>query len=216
VSDISPPFDTIDPILGAVIPAYAVLAGMQLDVFTPLKDGPLRAEEIAAANGLNNVDRLERLLYALVVAGVLTVEDQRFSNTPASDYFLVRGRPAYYGDGHEFWSEIWQGLSRTAASIRTGVPQAHHDYRLRSWDEQLAFFRGLHPSTKAAGYDLAKRFDFSSCQSVLDIAGGSGAMAIALTEVYPQLQATVVELPEVTPITEQFVTEDGALVVRQS
>ena len=60
---------------------------MQLDVFTPLKDGPLPVEEIATATGVNT-QRLERLLYILVVAGALTVKDKRFSNTPAEPCVL--------------------------------------------------------------------------------------------------------------------------------
>ena len=209
MTDVSPPPDTIYPILGAVFPAYALLAGMQLDVFTPLKDGPLPVEEIATATGVNP-ERLERLLYILVVAGALTVKDKRFSNTPASDYFLVRGRPAFYGDAHEFWADIWQAVSRTADSIRTGAPQARHDYRLMSQDQQLAFFRGLHSGAKADAYNLAKRYEFSTHQTVLDVAGGSGGLAIALSEVYPHLQTTVVELPEMTPITEHFIIEEAA------
>ena len=31
---------------------FAMLAGMQLDVFTPLKNGPMTAEQIAAATGV--------------------------------------------------------------------------------------------------------------------------------------------------------------------
>ena len=204
-----PPTDSNFPILEAVFPAYALLAGMQLDVFTALKDGPSTAEEIAMATGLD-ADRLERLLYALVVAGALMIKEGRFSNTPASDYFLVRGRPAFYGDSHGFWKDIWQALSRTADSIRTGAPQARYDYRQMSMDQQIVFFRGTKSGAKTAGYDFAKRYDFSTHQTVLDVAGGSGGLAVALTSVYPNLLATVVDLPEVTPITEAIIIEEAA------
>jgi hypothetical protein len=45
-----------------------MLAGMQLDVFTPLAGDPLRAEQVAQAIGVGVV-KLKPLLYALVVAG---------------------------------------------------------------------------------------------------------------------------------------------------
>jgi hypothetical protein len=41
--------DTINNLRFAANGAYAMLAGMQLDVFTPMKHGPLTAEQIAAA-----------------------------------------------------------------------------------------------------------------------------------------------------------------------
>jgi hypothetical protein len=44
--------------------AIAMLAGMQLDVFTPMKDGPLTAEQIASAIGAKS-DRLRLLLWSL-------------------------------------------------------------------------------------------------------------------------------------------------------
>jgi hypothetical protein len=35
-------------------------------------------------------------------------------------------------------------------------------------------------------------------------------MALALTDAYPHLQATVIDLPTVTPITQRFIAEAGA------
>ena len=64
----------------------------------------------------------------------------------------------------------------------------------------------------AAGRDLAARYDFSSYSSLADVAGGSGGLAIAVTEACPHLRATVVDLPTVTPITQRYVAEAGAAV----
>jgi hypothetical protein len=44
----------ISRLTGAVYPAFALLAGMQLDLFTPLKYGPMSAEQIAAALGVGS------------------------------------------------------------------------------------------------------------------------------------------------------------------
>ena len=92
--------ETIDKLASAVYPSFAMLAGMQLDLFTPLKDGPMSAEQLAEAL-IVNPTKLRPLLYALVAAGLLTVDQELFSNTPEADYFLVRGRPTYRGGTHE-------------------------------------------------------------------------------------------------------------------
>ena len=65
--------ETINKLETAVHPAFAMLEGMQLDLFTPLKDGPMTAEQIASSLGINS-EMLGRLLYALVIAELLTVE----------------------------------------------------------------------------------------------------------------------------------------------
>ena len=75
----------IDSVTGDMIfRATSVLAGMQLDLFTPLKDGPLSADQVAASIGVQTA-KLHPLLYALVVVGLLTVEDGFFANTAEAD-----------------------------------------------------------------------------------------------------------------------------------
>ena len=42
----------LDSLEDTIFRAMSVLAGMQLDLFTPLKDGPLSANQIAASIGV--------------------------------------------------------------------------------------------------------------------------------------------------------------------
>ena len=201
--------DTIDKLASAVYPSFAMLAGMQLDLFTPLKDGPMTAQQLAEALKVNPA-KLRPLLYALVAAGLLTVKDDLFSNTPETDHFLVRGRPAYRGGRHERLLPQWNGVLKTAETIRTGTPQAKLDFSAMPEAELESFYRGEHSQAVAAGRDLMARYDFSSCRSLLDVAGGSGAVAIAVAEACPHIRATVVDLPTVTPITQRYTQESGA------
>ena len=199
----------IQRIIQAVYPPFALLAGMQLDLFTPLKDGPMSAEQIADAIGVGSA-KLKPLLYALVVAGLLTVEGELFANTDAANRFLVRGRPSCMVDTHQVYSDLWSAVFKTAESIRTGLPQAKHDYSAMSKDELQQFFRGTHSQAIARGRELVAKYSFSSCRTLLDVGGGSGGLAIAVTEACPHIQATVVDLPTVTPVTHYFIEEAGA------
>ena len=45
---------------------------------------------------------------------------------------------------------------------------------------------------------------------MLDVAGGTGGLAVELTTACPNLRATVVDLPSVTPTTQKYVDEAGA------
>jgi SAM-dependent methyltransferase len=198
----------LDSLDALVYRATNVLAGIELDLFTPLEHGPLSADEIADAVGVEAA-RLRPLLYALVVVGLLTLEEERFANTVEADYYLVRGRPHYWGHAQTYWSDIWSAALRTAESIRTGKPQARHDYARMPEDELEEFLHGLHPWSYWAGVRLARKHDFSTCRHILDAAGGSGALAIALTETLPDLHVTVAELPEVAPVTQRFIERAG-------
>ena len=199
---------TIDRHLNAVYAPIAMLAGMELDAFTPLRDGPMSAETLAEAIGVR-VDKLGPLLYALVMAELLTVTDGQFANTPEADHYLVRGRPSYIGGAHAYYAERWRADLKTAATIRTGVPQAKIDFGNMSHADRLAFFRHEHAGAMAAGRELAVAQDFSRFHHLLDVAGGSGGLAIAVCRSRSNLHATVVDLPAVTPITERFIAEAG-------
>ena len=91
--------ETIERLRAAVFRSFAMRAGMELDLFTPLTEGPMNVVELAQALNVGST-KLEPLLYSLVDAGLLTVEGERFSNTPESDHFLVRGKPTYMGERH--------------------------------------------------------------------------------------------------------------------
>ena len=206
----SPPLrpDTIEKLNSAVYPSFAMVAGMQLDVFTPLKDGPMSVEHLAEALAVKP-HKLRPLLYALVAAELLTVEDKRFSNTPEADHFLVRGQPAYLGDTYEGRLMRWQATLHTAETIRTGVPQAKVDYAAMSQDQLEPWYRGIHAEAVAAARTLMARHDFSSVRHLVDVGGGSGGLALTLAGACPQLQATVVDLATVTPITQRYIDEAG-------
>ena len=114
--------ETINKLRTQPMPPLAMLAGMQLDLFTPLANGPMSSEDLATALGVDAV-KLPPLLYALVSAELLTVEHGWFANTTESDHFLVKGRPAYMGGAHELFSIVWGAMWHTADTIRSGTSQ---------------------------------------------------------------------------------------------
>ena len=205
---IAPSRDQIDQVLPTVIDAMAIRAALQLGLFTPLADAPMTAEELANAIDVDP-RRLEMLLYQLVVSGYLEVADGKFTNTPMTAHYLIRGHDGYYGGIHEFWTEMFTALMGTADSIRTGIPQAKIDFAGMTQDELGAFLRGIHGRSVAAGRNIAKSPLFAEAKNVVDVGGGSGGVAIALCEAHPQLQVTVTDLPSVVPIAQEMIGEAG-------
>ena len=199
---------TISQLGVAVYPSFAMLAGMQLDVFTPLKDGPMTAENVAIALGVGP-DKLKLLLYALVSAGLMTVEGDQFANTPESNKFLVRGEPGYVGGRHEVYGGFW------VVSFTRRSPSAPERPRpsliLPTWAPTSSFLtcaRCIRPplplvetwSSATASQDTERCWMWG---------GGRGGLAMGVAESCHQIEATVLELPEVAPATQRFIDEAG-------
>jgi Dimerisation domain len=119
--------ETVERLAMAVYPSFAMLAGMELDVFTTVKDGPLTAEQVAAALGIDPAT-VKPLLYALVATGLLSVDGDLFANGPEAHHFLVRGQPEYIGMRHQTFRRRWQTVLGAAESIRSGVAQRPRVY----------------------------------------------------------------------------------------
>jgi DNA-binding transcriptional ArsR family regulator len=84
-----PPSPTIDRCMTDVLAPYALLAGMKLDVFTPLADRPSSAEQLAERLGVQP-DRLRQLLFALAAMGLLRAgSDGTFANAAEADHSHV-------------------------------------------------------------------------------------------------------------------------------
>jgi cyclopropane fatty-acyl-phospholipid synthase-like methyltransferase len=144
-----------------------------------------------------------------VGAGLLTVGDEGFANTPETNHFFVKGQASYIGGMHELLTEMWGSAFKTSETLRTGAPQAKFDFSNASEEEVAAWLRGLHGNAMNEGRMLARKYEMGKYQHLADIAGGSGGIALGAVQECPGLQATVVDLSNVTPHTRRFIAEAG-------
>jgi SAM-dependent methyltransferase len=192
---------TIDRLESAVPAALAMAAGLELGVFTRLASGPLTAAALSVRIGCGE-ERLQRLLHALVVAGLLQKHGDTFANSAEADAFLVEGKPGYRGSQHKLTAHLWETDLKTAQSIRTGLPAAAHDFAKTSDDALLKLFAELHPGTIETAHDLLQAFDFSAARAVIDVGGGSGGLVATLCAAFPALRGTLLELPRIAGLVE--------------
>ncbi len=197
---------TINRLRAAADSAFAMLAGMQLEVFTPLKNGPMTAQQIAAAIGVAPT-RLRLLLYCLVAAGLLTEKDGKFANTPEANQFLVKGDPSYMGNKHGSIAHRWSTCFKTAESIRSGVPQAKLDFSNSPPQELETFLRTINVNTVPAARTLLENYDFSSVKTLADVGSGGAGLAITISKAHPHIRATAIDLPQVAPIARKIIKE---------
>ena len=194
--------------MNAVYPALALLAGMELELFSFLGDTEKMAEELATDMSLS-ASKLRPLLYALVAAGLLELDEEKFSNTEESNEFLVKGKSRYFGDSHSTYHDLWESTLLTAKSIKIGKPQAKHDFNAMSSEDLEGFIMGLDSGAAATARRLHKTYDFSRFHSILDGGGGSGGLAVQLAKLCSESRATVIDLPNVASIARRRVLSSG-------
>src|SRR5215210_7273424 len=82
--------------LWAARAAQALVAGVELEVFTHINSGKRTAKEVARA-AKSNARATEHLLDALAGLGYLNKKNGNYGLEPVADNFLVKGKPAYMG-----------------------------------------------------------------------------------------------------------------------
>jgi len=199
---------TIEALAQATYPSFALLAGMELDLFTPLKDGPLDAADLANLAG-TDPSKTTQLLHALVSIGLMDFDGSRFSNSSEADRYLVRGKPDYIGMRHHAYRRRWESMLRVGGTIRTGKPQSGMDYAAMSSELRESFYRGTFTECLAAGREISRRLDCSNYRCLVDVGGGSGGLSVAMAEAWPNLEITLADLPDSITVADRYIDEAG-------
>ena len=159
---------------------------------------PLKPPEKSGAD----VRALELLLNALVAIRLLTKTGDVYTNTPVATTHLVKHSPQYVGHLLLLHDAEWGNWGKLEAAVTTGrSPVTQHVFET---DPALGanVLSVLHRIGQQSGPDLAKRLALGHARTMLDLGGGAGTNAIAFCQVYPQLSATVFDLPTTLPLTE--------------
>ncbi|HVF89703.1 MAG TPA: methyltransferase [Blastocatellia bacterium] len=197
--------------LWAAWKTQALVAGIELAVFTHISEGKKTAKEIAKA-ARASLKGMERLLDALVAIGYLTRKGERYGLAPVSEKFLVSTGQTYMG-GMAFSTKlVWESWGHLTESVRTGRPvdTVDGDEGGREFFPKLvsAIFPASYAAARATVAALPRKA-LGNIKRILDVAAGSGAWSIAFAQAIPDARVTVIDYPEVTPITRQFTERMG-------
>jgi 3-hydroxy-5-methyl-1-naphthoate 3-O-methyltransferase len=184
--------------------SQALLAAVDLKVFTILFGGPKTALELAQETGADPAG-IEALLDANCALGFIHRNGDRYRNDEASNAYLIEGSPGSYVELVRFMRDpmfgIWQGLAET---IRKGSPPEPASGMDQA---EIALARGFHNGAYALMTRLAEILDieFSAYSRMLDVGSHTGAGALCLARRYPQLQATLLDRPAFRELAEEFI-----------
>jgi len=185
-----------------------LLTAVKLDLFSTIDAKPKTAGEVAQKIGAD-ARTLELLMNALVATGVLTKDGDRFANTTVAQTHLVKTASGYIGHLLMLHDAEWNNWGKLEEAVRTGrSPVTQHVFET---DPELgaSVLSVLHRIGEQSGPALAKRLALGGARTMLDLGGGAGTNAIAFCTVYPDLKATVFDLPQTLRVTERTVKQAG-------
>lgn len=200
------------------MPAQIIHAAVRLGLPDQLAEGPRTCAELARACGADET-ALRRLLRGMAGTGIVTPDGgpDRYVLTPM-------GRPlrsdvpdslcamVLLFAGEAMWRS-WGDLAETVRTGSNGFERIHgvpyFTYYTQNPDEDAMFNAAMGEDTKAVGPALAQGYDFSWCDTVVDIGGGNGALLSRILEAHPRLKGMVFDRPEVLPQTRKLIADAG-------
>jgi 3-hydroxy-5-methyl-1-naphthoate 3-O-methyltransferase len=197
--------------------AFKTLAAAhELDLFTRLSRTPGITIDEAAAIYAIDPRPAEMLLTGCAALGLLHKAGDRYTNSPLAEEFLVKGKPYYFGGWVQMLDRrLYPGWGKLQQAIRTNRPTTWDPDRQQSLfdgeDPTMlgVFWEAMHSLSVFTARALGEAVDLSPFSRLLDLGGGSGAYDIELCRHYPQLRATVFDLPFVSEIAARKIQEAG-------
>ena len=183
-----------------------ILTGYELGVFTKLEYACQSSADLAKQ--INADERAtDRLLNALTAFGLIEKKNNLFCNTEFSTKYLVEGNPDYMGGlGHT--AHLWHTWTELTETVKTGKAVRGKDTSARAVDWLKPFIAAMHYRAKIYSDASVKSIDLKDVNKILDL-GGSAAFSMAFVRAKPSVKATVFDLPDVIPLTKDYVAKES-------
>ncbi len=174
-----------------------LMAAIQLRIPTLIGSERVSAQSLASSANCDET-ALTALLEGLCSLEILNRDQDLFENTDLAKAFLVEGTPSFMGSALLYNADVYPKWASLAETIRTGRPVHSPSEYLGDADTQTRnFVYGMHHRALSVGRAVVDVVDLSGARKLCDVGGGPGTYSALLTEKYPELHATVADLPAV-------------------
>lgn len=185
----------------------AFLTAFELRIFTLLDRHMIPSEEIAKK--INADTRAtNRLMNALCAMGILKKVHGKFYNSDLASKYLVEDKPDFMGNLYHT-NNLWDNWSYLTESVIKGSSAVDDENEPDGNDWVEAFIGAMHYRGVHQGKILAMMIDLTNVKLMLDVGGGSAAFSMEIVKRNPLINAVVLDLPEVIPLTKKYVSEAG-------
>jgi (2Fe-2S) ferredoxin/predicted O-methyltransferase YrrM len=197
--------DRLNEMIRAYMPSRCLLTALELDLFTAIGDGA-NAEQIGKHVNAD-ARAVAMLLNALVSLGLLSKNGDNYRNTPEPARFFAQGSKDNHRDGLLHTANIWHRWSTLTDAVRSGRRIPIADDGNPEWTPN--FIAGMQRNAKDRAPLIMKALGTEGVRRILDLGGGSGAYSIAFAKASPEVKCEILDLPEVVPLTAEYVNQAG-------
>jgi O-methyltransferase domain/Dimerisation domain len=197
--------------------AQAITAAADLGIADALANGPLSADELAAAVDAD-ADALSRLLRALIARGIFRQRrDGRYDLTPLADTLRrdaevsVAGWARWLGSPQhrEHWSHFTDAIRTGRAVIPELRGKPTFDYLAGEPELGEIFNQAMTSGSELAIAPLIAGYDFGRFATIADVGGGHGRLLAAILGACPRTRGILFDLPEVVAGAPATLSEHG-------
>ena len=194
-----------------------LLSAVEMGVFTELAKGPEELGRLTGRLGLHPRSAKD-FLDALVAMDFLERRDGQYSNTPSTDLFLDKHKPAYIGGMLEMAnSRLFGHWNNLTTGLRTGQPQNEASHgepepfaALYADPARLkVFLRAMTGISRGANLAIAAKFPWADYKTVADAGPAQGDLLAQVALKNTHLKGIGFDLPEVAPIFEEYMEANG-------
>jgi ubiquinone/menaquinone biosynthesis C-methylase UbiE len=180
----------------------AVLEAFSLNVFEAFAKGEKTLQQAARSTGLNS-RALKSLLNILISAGYISFSKNKYALTPLARKWCLQDSPESLYNQQLFNGVCWEWMDHLHTFLQTGKGlQFHETFSPREWKlYQNGMENVASGSAKAAIRMLPK---LNKPQQMLDIGGSHGIYCVELLKKYPDVKATIFELPDAIPAARKI------------
>ena len=153
----------------------------------------------------------EKFLNALVALNFIHKIENRYSNTKLAETFLVRKSPFYQGTLFEMkrrGTTDWQRISDALKNggIKTGTEnKSIIDRTFIVGHAEIAIAGAMQRAVDV----VSTLPEFERAKKLLDLGGGHGLYSIAFSQLKPELEVVLFDLPHVTEIAKEYLEQYG-------
>ena len=188
-----------------------LLSAVEMEVFTELAKHCEDLETLSGRLGLHPRSARD-FLDALVALGFLEREGEIYSNTPSTDMFLDKKKPAYIGGILEMANRrLFKHWNQLTVGLRTGQPQGEGSFAALYADPAglKSFLGAMTGVSRGANMAIAAKFPWANYRTVVDVGPAQGDLLTQVALKNTHLLGIGFDLPEVGPIFEEYVEDHG-------
>ena len=206
-NNVSISYESIIELANSFRQSRVFLTAIELDLFSAL-DGHLRTSAEVAGSINTDHRATDRLMNALCALGILRKTKDKFYNSDEASRYLVKGKPEYAGNLNHT-AHLWKSWNTLTEAVQKGTRVYKRENKKNEDDWRESFIAAMHHRAKKQAEIVPLMLDLTNVNNMLDVGGGSGVFSMGFINAKKEIKATIVDLPDVLPITEKYVKEAG-------